>query len=79
MTMPTIADKQKAALEEIARAMNLILNEVAGTIEGGVKPETFDRARRAYDKATSALRDEMREFREAAQKRQSLLVRRNDG
>lgn len=79
MTMPTVAEKQKAALEEITRAMNLVLNEVAGTIEGGVKPETFDRARRAYDKATSALYDEMREFREAAQKRQTLLVGRDDG
>lgn len=62
MSLPTTQEKQKAALEEITRAMNLLLNEVVGTVDGGVKPETFDRARRAYDGATTALRGDMAEW-----------------
>lgn len=69
MSTPTTQEKQRAALEEITRAMNLLLNEIVGTTDGGVKPETFDRAKRAYDQATRALYDDMRHFRELLEKR----------
>lgn len=70
MTQPDAT--YRAALEEITRAMNILLNEVAGISLAGsadtVKPETFDRAKRAYDAATAALRRDMADFRAAAQR-----------
>lgn len=56
---PSPYEEQRETMLELMRATNLLLNEVTGTVEGGVKQETIDRATRAYVAAAKVVRLEM--------------------
>lgn len=53
----TAKEKTDAALNEVTRVLNLILNQHGVDLSH----DLYQRAKRAYDQATAALRDEKRD------------------